>query len=139
MATVAVILGGAIANAVAFTGGQAVFRALGGDSGAERIRHDKAVEKLNLAMADWNMKRQQTLDFLNRELQKEMQTKSDFSDVDQALALYNSTRDTKVPAHWGPRPELSDFYTPSDAQLNSEYLFIFGTVALTGVIAYKYL
>jgi hypothetical protein len=141
MATVAVILGGAIANALAFTGGQALFRALEGNSGAaqERKRHDLAVEKLNTSVAEWNLKRQKTLDYLNRELQKQMQTKSDFSDVDEALRLYNSVSSSPVSPAWGPKPVLGDFYTPSDAQLNGEKMFIIGTVALTGVIAYKYL
>lgn len=140
MASVAVLIGGAIANAVAFTGGQALFHAVQGGSDAreERERHDKAMEKLNAATVEWNMKRQKTLDYLNGQLQKELQTKADFSDVDAALELYNSLGQTMHPS-WGAKPQLSDFYTPGNGQLNSEYAFIFGSILVTGILAYKYL
>ena len=35
------------------------------------------------------------------------------------------------------KPELSDFYTPSEDQKNRELVFIVGGMALTGFIAYK--
>jgi hypothetical protein len=70
MATLAVIIAGAIANAIAFTGGQAIYAVArgGSDPEKERIRHDKAVEDLSKATVDWEEKRQKTLDFINRRL-----------------------------------------------------------------------
>ncbi len=132
MASVAVLIGGAIANAVAFTGGQALFHAAHGGptAGAERERHDRAIEKLNAATVEWNKSRQKTLDYLNRELRKELH-------VDAALKVYNSLT-TRMHPSWGPKPVLADFYTPGNAQLKSEYAFIFGTVVVTGILVYKY-
>ena len=50
MATLAIMIGGAILNAATFIGGNYLAKALSGDSGnaalAEKIRHDKALEAL---------------------------------------------------------------------------------------------
>jgi len=132
MATAAVMLGGAIANAVAFTGGQAVYKAVqhGTDPEIERKRHNKAVEALNKATVEWNEKRQETLDFVNRRMRQEGQSESDFDDVDSALSLYNKTH---------PKPTLAQFYQPSETQKNYEYAFIAGSVVVTAMLAYKFL
>ena len=56
MATVAIILGGAIANALAFKEGNYLFSKLDhrDDVSAERARHDKAIEQLQTATSKWN-------------------------------------------------------------------------------------
>ena len=47
MASVAMLIGGALANALAFTGSSYLFHRLSKDSiDAERKRHDLAIEKL---------------------------------------------------------------------------------------------
>lgn len=133
MATIGVIIGAAVANAVAFTGGNAIMHAVegGSNTAAERERHDKAMEELNKANIAWNEKRQKTLDYLNRRLHDQQQSDEDFADADQALRVYNSLMEK--------RPKLSDFYTPSEPQKQSEYLFILGSVILTGIAAYKFM
>ena len=72
MATaVAMMIGGAIVNALAFTGGTYLFPKLGksDDAEKERERHDKAVEQLEAAQAAWSKKRMQRLDFINEQMQ----------------------------------------------------------------------
>ena len=56
MAGVAIMIGAAVANAVAFTGGQAIYRAAAGGPNpeVERERHDRAMEELNKATAEWS-------------------------------------------------------------------------------------
>ena len=57
MATaVAMMIGGAVVNALAFTGSNYLFSHLGksGDAEAERKRHDKALEQLEEAQAAWS-------------------------------------------------------------------------------------
>jgi hypothetical protein len=68
MATLAVIVAGAIACTVAFTGSQAVYAAVhgGADPEKEQNKHDKAVEDLSKATAEWAENRQKALDFINR-------------------------------------------------------------------------
>jgi hypothetical protein len=45
MASIAIMVGAAIVNAIAFTAGNALYDKFGrGDGSEERLRHDKAVE-----------------------------------------------------------------------------------------------
>ncbi len=130
MATLLVIIGGAIANAVAFTGGQALFHSMQSSSSeAERSRHDRAVEQLNKASIEWSERRKKTQDYLDRVCVNEQKTSADFRNVDEAFRLYNSVM--------GEEPKLSDFYMPSETQKQSEYLFIIGGVIISGAVAYK--
>lgn len=66
MATAAIIIGGAIINALAFSGSQALFKALGGDD-EERERHDRAVKKLTKAREEWSRERQAVIDRINEQ------------------------------------------------------------------------
>ena len=68
MATVAIILGDAIAHTLAVTGGNYLFSKSDhrDDGSAERERHDKANEQLQTATSEWNEDRIKTLDFLKR-------------------------------------------------------------------------
>ena len=50
------MIGGAVTNALAFTGVNYLFSHLGKYSDAERERHGKAMEQLEKAQADWNKK-----------------------------------------------------------------------------------
>ena len=58
---VAMMIGGAVVNALAFTGSNFLFSKLGknNDAEAESERHDKAVEQLEAAQAAWSQKRTQ--------------------------------------------------------------------------------
>ena len=55
MASIVIMIGGAILNAAAFTGGNYLAKYLSGDRGQaaldEKIRHDKALEKYQAAYA----------------------------------------------------------------------------------------
>ena len=70
---VASIIGGAVANALAFTGSQVVSRALGGDGGfiEEVNRHNTALEQLQKSQAEYNQKRTDAIDKLNTRLAEE--------------------------------------------------------------------
>ena len=57
MASIGFLLGGAIANALAFTGSSYLFHSLSKDSiDKERKRHDLAVEQLQKAQISWQKK-----------------------------------------------------------------------------------
>ena len=54
MASVAMLIGGALANALAFTGSSYLFHRLSTDNiDAERKRHDAAIEALQAAQLEW--------------------------------------------------------------------------------------
>ena len=141
MAGVATIIGAAVVNAVAFTGGQAVFHALEGGKNPEieRKRHDKATEALNKATVKWSQERLKTQDFMNRKKEKENQAEKDFNDADYSLKLYHSKeRDVNSPS-LDRNPKHSDYYQPSEKQKNYEYVFIIGGLIVTGIFAFKYI
>ena len=133
---VAMMIGGAVTNALAFTGGNYLFSHLGKDSDEERKRHDKAMEQLEAAQAKWSKERTQRLDFINEQLQKEHHAEQEFSDVDTAMKQYYYITGKELP-ELEPEPTLSDFYTPSEDQKNREIAFVVGGMALTGFVAWN--
>ena len=138
MASIAMLLGGAIANAVAFTGSNYLF-SLFKDSGVEeeRRRHDAAVEQLQAAQAAWVKRRTQRLDFIQGELRREGHAVKTFKDVDEAMQEYAAVMPdaSKRLDPQGPEPQLVDFYRPSGDQQARELGFIvlaLGAAGLTG-------
>ena len=69
MASVAMLIGGALANAPAFTGSSYLFHRLSKESiDTDRKRHDAAIEALQAAQIEWAHKQQQRIDFINNQL-----------------------------------------------------------------------
>ena len=72
MASVAMLIGGTLANALAFTGSSYLFHRLSKDSiDKERKKQDSAIEALQKAQIEWTHKRQQRIDFINNQLRSE--------------------------------------------------------------------
>ena len=72
MASVVMLIGGALANALAFTGSSYLFYRLYADSiNAERARRDEVIEKLQAARIEWVHKRQQRIDLINKQIRLE--------------------------------------------------------------------
>ena len=137
MATVAILIGGAIVNAVAFTLGNALYDKFGRSDGSEeRYRHDKAVEELQKANQEWNQKRLETLDFINSKIREKSEARDTFVDVDSALEFYNKTHSDGqliLPR----RPILSDFYKSSNQQNYNEIFVTLVIGSIAGYISYK--
>ena len=110
------LIGGASANALAFTGSSYLFSRLSKDSiDAERKRHDLAIEQLQKVQIQWEQKRQQRIDFINKQLRLERVSETKFTELNDAMREYHEVFDHELPSL--PRePVLSDFYTPSDEQ-----------------------
>ena len=90
MASVAMLIGGALANALAFTGSSYLFHKLSKDSiDAERKRHDLAIEKLQKAQIEWTHKRQQRIDFINNQLRLERKAEVKFTELNDAMREYH--------------------------------------------------
>ena len=71
------LIGGALANALAFTGSSYLFHRLSADNiDAERKRHDAAIEALQKAQIEWTHKCQERIDFINRQLRLERKAKT---------------------------------------------------------------
>ena len=72
MASIAMLISGALANALAFTGSSYLFHRLSADSiDAERKKHDAATEALQKAQIKLTHKHQQRIDFINNQLRLE--------------------------------------------------------------------
>lgn len=138
MATVAIIVGAAIVNAVAFTAGNALYDKFGrGDGSEERLRHNKALEDQQKANIEWNQKRTELLDWINEKLREKNYARSVFDDVDRAIDFYNETHpDGQV--QLPEKPKLQDFYAPPNEQ--HYYTLAVATFGggITGYVAYKF-
>ena len=79
MASIAMMIGGAVLNAAAFTGGNYLAKYLSGDGGtlAEKTRHDKALKAYEAAQARYSQERTKLLDWIetnreNKEMAKQL-------------------------------------------------------------------
>lgn len=118
MATAAIIIGGAVVNALAFSGTSYGFSMLGKGSKAglerERVRHDQAVEQLQKAQALYSEKRSVRLDWLNEQLKRSGEARYDFEDVSEAFRAYREVAPSgalQLEMTEDP-PVLSDYYHP---------------------------
>ena len=139
MASIAMMAGGAIVNALAFSGSNYLFSKLDkedrGDTLEEQKRHDKAMEQLQTAQEQWSERRTERLDWINKKLREQYQAVQDFHDADAAWREYILvTGENLDPLE--PKPQLSDFYTPSSAQKDREISFVIGGMVVTGLVAY---
>ena len=132
------LIGEALANALAFTGSSYLFHRLSADNiDAERKRHDSAIEALQTAQIEWAHKRQQTIDFINNNpfrLERKAETK--FIELNIAMREYHEVFGHELSPL--PRePVLSDFYTPTDEQHYRELGFIaLSMIGIGGVLYY---
>ena len=139
MASVAMLLGGALVNALAFSGSSYLFsilRSSGVDE--ERKRHDKAVEQLQAAQGEWSRRRTERLDWINEELRRQNHAVQTFHDVDAVIREYAQVFcESKMLDPLGPEPKFADFYIPSSEQKDREIAFVILGLGATGLVAYK--
>ena len=89
MASIGFLIGGALVNALAFTGSNYLFSSLSEESiDKERKRHDKAIEDLQQPQIEWAKKRQERLDYINNEIMKEHKAEKIFMDLNSAMQQY---------------------------------------------------
>ena len=137
MASIAMLVGGALVNALAFSGSNYLFSMLH-DSGTleEQKRHNEAVEQLQAAQAEWSKARTERLDWINEELRRQGHAVQTFNDVDAAIREYALITGNQLDP-LRAEPKLSDFYMPSDEQKDRKITFIILGMAATGLVAYK--
>ena len=128
MVSIAMLIGGALANALAFTGSTYLFHRLSADNiDAERKRHDAAIEALQNA---------QIIDFINKQLRLERKAETKFTELNDAMREYHEVFGHELPP-LPQEPVLSDFYTPTDEQHYRELGFIaLSMIGIGGVLYY---
>ena len=70
MASLLFTAGGAVVNALAFSGNNFIFSRLTDNGVEERKRHDLALKRLQRARDEWNKDRTKQLDFMNKRLRQ---------------------------------------------------------------------
>ena len=132
MASIGFLIGGALVNALAFTGSNYLFSSLSKESiDKERKRHDKAIEDLQRAQIEWAKKRQERLDY--NQIMKQRKAEKRFADLNSAMQQYFLVTGRQLEP-LPSKPVLSDFYVPSEDHHNYELTFI--TLSMAGIAAF---
>ena len=131
------LIGGALANALAFTGSSYLFSRLSANKiDAEIKRHDLVIEQLHRARTEWVQKRQQRIDLINKQLTLERKVETKFIELNDAMREYHEVFGHELP----PLPResvLSNYYIPSDEQHYRELGFIALSMVGTGGVLYN--
>ena len=142
MASIAIMIGGEVLNAAAFTGGNYLAKYIAGDSGqaalAEKTRHDKAPEAYQAAMEKYTRERTQLLDWIETNREIKAQTNQNFTNTDYAFKLYNQAH----PDYNLIQPTtltFSEMYQPSELQKQGELLFVGEGALALGYAAFRFL
>ena len=88
MASLLFTIGGAVVNALAFSGTNFVFSRLTDHGEEERKRHDLAEEQLQKARNEWNEDRNKQLDFIKKRLREKNEARAYINNVDEAMLEY---------------------------------------------------
>ena len=125
------MLGGALTNALAFSGSNFLFSQMSGST--ERKRHNLAMEQLQHERDIWNEQRLKRIDFINQRLQKQGHAERTFDSVDEAMRAYYLLTGEQLEEL--PEPQLSDF-EDQDAIQRGELVIVATGLLITGYLAY---
>jgi len=90
MASIGMMIGSAIINAVAFTGGNYLASYLASDGKVTlegKMRHDKAIEAYNAPYTKYTCDRTKLLDWIDTIRKMKEKAKQDFTNTDYAITL----------------------------------------------------
>ena len=137
MASVAMLIRGALVNPLAFTGSSYLFHRLSADNiDVERKRHDSAIEALQKAQIEWEHNRQQRIDFINNQLRLEHKAETKFTELNDAMRKYHEVFGHELPP-LPQEPVQSNFYTSTDEQHYRELGFTaLSMIGIEGVFYY---
>ena len=122
--------GGAIVNALAFSGTNYMFRKLS-LSDEERKRHDLAIEKYQKDHNAWIEKRQNHIDAERKRREAAATAEKNMLELDESMREYARAWEAE-----NPEPKFYQYYHPSEEQKKKDYLGAFAAVAAIGGVAY---
>lgn len=131
------MVGGAITNALAFSGSNFLFSQISG--AAERKRHNLAMEKLQHDRDLWNEQRLERIDFINKKLKQQGHAEKTFRDVNEAMQAYYVLTGEQL--EMPPEPQLIDYLHEDDktAIQNTELVVVGVGILITGYLTYKFI
>ena len=134
MASIALMIGGAIINATTFVGGSYLAKYLSGssDSDEEKKRHDLAVEKYQKEYEEYEENRTKLNDWIMTNDRIKDEAKENFKNTDYALKLYNKIHQDDLSLR---EPQFSDFYQPSAQQKQGEIIYVGASALAIGFAA----
>ena len=134
MASIALMIGGAIINATTFVGGSYLAKYLSGssDSDEEKKRHDLAVEKYQKKYEEYEENRTKLNDWIMTNDRIKDEAKENFKNTDYALKLYNKIHQDDLSLR---EPQFSDFYQPSAQQKQGEIVYVGASALAIGFAA----
>ena len=88
MASLLFAIGGAVVNALAFSGTNLVFSRLTDHGAEERKRHDLALKKLQRVRDEWNRDRMKRLDTMNKRLREKNEKRTYMNNLHEATLEY---------------------------------------------------
>ena len=138
MASLLFTIGGAMVNALDFSGTNFAFSKLTDHDEEKRKRHYLALENLQRARNEWNKDRMKRFNFINKRLREQNKARAYINDTNEALLEYYRIfffKKKPLP----PEPQLSDFYHSLEAQKNDELLFVAMGTGIEIHAVYKYL
>ena len=121
MASIAIMIGGAILNATTFVGGSYLAKYMSGSNvDAERKRHDLALEKYEKDYQVWQKGRQRVMDWYSQRRDQQDIAAHDLGNTDEALKLYNRVHEAvdQPQVSLGKEPSWGEYYKPSSSQKN---------------------
>ena len=125
MASIAIMLGGAVLNASTFIGGSYLAKYL---SALEKYQRDYEIYQEN---------RQKLLDWQEQNRHEDAISAQNFENTDEALKLYNKFHpDENMQIN---EPVFSDYYRPSKEQKIGEMAYVSGGMMVLGYAASKWL
>ena len=138
MASIALMIGGAIINATTFVGGSYLAQYLSGssDSDEEKRRHDLAVEKYQKEYEEYEENRAKLNDCIMTNDRIKDEAKENFKNTDYALKLYNKIHQDDLKLR---EPQFSDFYQPSPQQKQGEIIYVGASALAIGFAASYFL
>ena len=95
------------------------------------------IEQLQKAQIEWAQKRQERIDFINKQLRPKRKVENKFTELNDAMREYHEVFGHELPPLLG-EPVLSDFYTPSDEQHNRELAFVVLSMIGIGRVLYYF-
>ena len=134
MASIALMIGGAIINATTFVGGSYLAKYLSGssDSDEEKKRHDLAAEKYQKEYEEYEENRAKLNDWIMTNDRIKDEAKENFKNTDYALKLYNKIHQDDLSLR---EPQFSDFYQPSAQQKQGEIIYVGASALAIGFAA----
>ena len=142
MASIAIMIGGAIINATTFVGGSYLAKYLaGGNSDAERKRHDLALEKYERDGEAWRENRQRVMDWYSQRRDQQDRAARDMGNTDEALKLYNRVHQAvdQPTISIGKEPNFENYYKPSSSQKTGEIAYVAGGMVVVVYLAAKFI